>query len=60
MRALMDSLEFIRVYIDNFLVITSGSFEEHIDKVEEVMKRLQLTELKCKIDKCKFTVTKVK
>ena len=40
MSALMDNIDFIRVYLDNFLIITLGSFEEHIAKTEEVMKRL--------------------
>ena len=38
MNSMMDGLEFVRVYLDNFLIITSGSLEEHLDKVEEVMK----------------------
>ena len=59
MSVLMDDLEFVRVYFDNFLIITSGSFEEHLAKVEEVMKRLQLDEHKCNIDKYKFSVPKV-
>ena len=29
MGALMDDLEFFRVYLDDLLVITSGSSEEH-------------------------------
>ena len=51
MSALMEDFEFVRFYLDNFLVITSGSFEDHVSKVEEVMKRLQLADLKFKIDK---------
>ena len=49
--ALMEDFEFVRFYLDNFLVITSGSFEDHLAKVEEVVKRLQLADLKFKIDK---------
>ena len=55
----MEDLEFVIVYIDNFLVITSGSFKEHFSKVEEVMKQLQLTGIKWNVDKCKFSVSKV-
>ena len=58
MRAIMIDLEFVRVYLDNLLIIISGSFEEHLSKVEEVMKQLQLTGIKCRIDKCKFSVPK--
>ena len=57
--AIMDDLELVRVYLDGFLVIASLSFEEHLAKVNKVMKRLQLTGIKCNIDKCKFSVPKV-
>ena len=40
-------------------MITSGSFEEHLFMVEEVMKRLQLDGLKCNIDKFMFIVPTV-
>ena len=59
MSALMDDLEFFRAYLDDLLVITSGSFEEHLAKVEEVMKQLQSSGPKCNIDKCKFAVPKL-
>ena len=50
MSALMDNLEIVRVYLGNFLIIASGSFEKNFSKVEEVMKRLQFSGLKCNID----------
>ena len=46
-------------YLDDFLIITSGSFEDHLAKFKEIIKQLQLAGLKCKIDKCKFAVPKV-
>ena len=55
----MDDLYFDRVYLGDFLIITSGSFEEHLSNAKEVMKRIQPDGLKCKIDKCKFVVPKV-
>ena len=58
MRAITNDLEFVRVYLEISLIIISGSFEEHLSKVEEVMKQLQLTGIKCRIDKCKFSVPK--
>ena len=39
---LMEDLEFVKFYLDNFIVITSGSFKEHLAMVDEVMKQLQL------------------
>ena len=55
----MDYLEFIRVYLDGLTIITSSSFEDHLAKVEEVMKQIQSAWLKCNIDKCKFAWPKV-
>ena len=59
MSTLMDNLDFVRVYPKYLLIITSGSFEDHLSKVEEVMKWLQSAEIKYNIDKCKFAVPKV-
>ena len=59
MRALMDDLEFVRVYIDDFLVITLESSEEHLSKSKEVIKRLQSDRLKLNIDKYKWEAPKV-
>jgi hypothetical protein len=36
MRNLMATLEYIRAYIDNFLVITKGSLDDYLDKLEQV------------------------
>ena len=55
----MDDLEFVRVYLNNLLVITLGSFKEHLDKVKEVVKQLQSYGLKWNVDKCKLVVPKV-
>ena len=55
----MDDLEFFRFYLVDLLVNTPVSFDEELDKVEEIMKQLQSAGLKCKIDKCKVVVPKV-
>ena len=59
MSALMDYLEFFRVYIDYFLITLLGSFEDHLANVEEVMNQLQPSGIKCKNDKCKLALPKV-
>jgi hypothetical protein len=41
MSTLMQDLEYVRTYIDDLLVITHGSFEEHIDKPKVVLGRLR-------------------
>jgi Reverse transcriptase (RNA-dependent DNA polymerase) len=42
------------VYIDDILVITKGSFQEHLKILEEVLRRLALHRLKVHADKSKF------
>ena len=59
MSALMSNLDFFRVYLINSITIALGSFDDHLAKVGEVMKRLQSAGLKCKIYKYNFSVPKV-
>ena len=40
MSTLMDGLAFVRAYIDDLLVITNGSWTDHLEKLEVVYKRL--------------------
>jgi len=46
MMALMDALEKVRAYIDDLLVITRGTLEDHLVKLGEVLRRLCRTGLK--------------
>ncbi len=41
MMELMESLEYVRAYIDDLLYISRGSLEDHLEKLEEVLKRLR-------------------
>ncbi len=40
MMKLMEALEYVRAYIDDLLVITRGTLEDHLDKLREVLRRL--------------------
>jgi hypothetical protein len=40
MGKLMATLEYVKVYIDNLLVITKGSLDDHLDKLNQVFIRL--------------------
>ena len=37
----MEALEYVRAYIDDLLVITRGSLEDHLEKLGEVLRRLR-------------------
>ncbi len=36
----MESLEYVRAYLDDLLCISKLSLEDHLDKLEEVLRRL--------------------
>ena len=54
MSILMGDLEYIRTYIDDLLCITKGTWEDHLEKLEEVFKRLQNAGLKVNARKSFF------
>ena len=54
MSELMAGLEFVRTYLDDVLVITKSSFEDHLNKLERVLARLSEAGLKVNAPKCSF------
>ncbi len=60
MSSLMESLEFVRVYIDDLLTITNSSYEDHLSKLRQVLVQLKNTNLRVNIDKSFFAQEEVK
>ncbi len=60
MMDLMETLEYVRAYIDNLLCITRGTLEDHLDKLEEVLRRLCDVGLKVNAAKSFFCTHKIK
>ena len=54
MSELMAGLDFARVYIDDLLIISTGTFEEHLEHVEAVLTRLLQAGLKVNASKSFF------
>ena len=54
MSDLMTGLEFVRVYIDDLLVITKDTWEDHLNKLSKVFDRLSEVGLKVNIKKSHF------
>jgi len=54
MSDLMQGLEFARAYIDDLLVLSKGSFAEHLDHLEQVLIRVSEAGLKINASKCFF------
>jgi hypothetical protein len=59
MMDLMEALEYVRAYIDNLLVITRRTLEDHLDKLREVLRRLQEAGLKVNAVKSHFCTHKI-
>ena len=60
MSDLMGDLQNVRAYINDLLVITNGTLEEHLEQLETVLKRLQVAGLKVNANKSKFCQTEIK
>ena len=59
MSELMDGLEFVRCYIDDLLCLTKGNFDDHLDKLEHVFRRLKEAGLKVNAKKSFFARTEL-
>ena len=54
MQALLGDLPFVRVYLDDVLVLTETCFKDHMTELEQVFVRLKSAGLQCNAQKCKF------
>ena len=54
MGTLMHDLEHVRAYIDDLLILTSGSYEDHLEKLSEVFRRIREAGLKVNANKSFF------
>ncbi len=54
MMGLMASLDYVQAYIDDLLVVTRGSIEDHISKIEAVLIQLHNAQLKVNAAKSVF------
>jgi hypothetical protein len=60
MSELMESLEYVRAYLDDLLCIYKLSLEDHIEKLEEVLRRLCNAGLKVNAAKSTFCALEIK
>jgi hypothetical protein len=59
MLELMESLEFVRAYLDNLLCISKLSMEDHLEKLEEVLRQLCDAVLKVNATKSTFCALEI-
>ena len=55
----MASLDYVRAYIDDLLIITRGKLDDHISKLETVLIRLHDAGLKVNVAKSFFCTHKI-
>ena len=54
MNDLLGDLEFSRVYLDDILIISSGSFSDHMQKLDVVLERIEQAGFRANLRKCSF------
>jgi hypothetical protein len=59
MLELMESLEYVRAYLDDLLCISKLSLEEHLKKLEEVLRKLCNAGLKVNAAKSTFCALEI-
>ena len=59
MLELMESLEYVRAYLDNLLCISKLRLEDHLEKLEEVLRRLRNAGLKVNAVKLTFCALEI-
>ena len=59
MNHVLGDLDYVQVYLDDVLLLTDGSYEDHMEKLKVVMQRLDEHNFRCRVDKCNFAVTGV-
>ena len=59
MSNLMRTLTYVRTYIDDLLVITMSTCDNHLDKVEAVLDRLRLAKLRVNVKKSSFALHEI-
>ena len=59
MTDLMRTLEYVRTYIDDLLIITKSTFDDHLSKLQEVLCRLQNAGLRINSTKSNFALHEI-
>ncbi len=55
----METLEYVRAYLDDFLCISKLSHEDHLDKLEEVLRQLCDAGLKVNAERLTFCTLEI-
>jgi hypothetical protein len=59
MSELMESLEYVQAYLDELLCISRNSLEDHLEKLDEVLRQLCNLGLKVSTEKSTFCALEI-
>ena len=59
MTNLVGDLEYARAYLDDLLCLACGTLDDHLDKLEELLQRLLIAELKVNAKSAYFVLAKL-
>ena len=59
MGSLFQDLEYVRAYIDDLLILSCSTFEDHLDKLGKVLQRLQDKGLRINVSKSMFATDEI-
>ena len=59
MSKLLGDLEYVQVYIDDILITSNGSFDDHMEKLDEVLRRLANAGFRLNVRKSFFAINEV-
>ena len=54
MLRVLGNLDWCHLYIDNIIIMSNGSYQEHLLKVEQALHRLKKTGFHANVQKCTF------
>ncbi len=54
MMDVLGNLEYVRTYINDILITTSGTFKDHLKKLNKVLQQLEATGFRANVRKCFF------
>ena len=59
MSQLMQELEYVRAYIDDLLILSNSTFEDHLEKLRKVLERLRNAGLRVNATKSTFLASEI-
>src|SRR5205085_10365440 len=51
--------KFVAVYLDDIIIYSKGSFEQHVDYIRQVFESMRKASLKIKLKKCHFCLPNI-